>query len=114
MYVNLKPAPSLREKILLFRRASSTFGGSKMSLIKNEKLEGSRVELHFSIAKADYEAAVERVYRREVKKMNIPGFRKGKAPRSVVEKMYGKGVFYEDALNALLPSVLDEAVKDDR
>ena len=44
-----------------------------MSLIKNEKLEGSRVELHFSIAQADYEAAVERVYRREVKKMNIPG-----------------------------------------
>ncbi|MBR4033963.1 MAG: trigger factor, partial [Clostridia bacterium] len=83
-----------------------------MSLIKNEKLEGSRVELHFSIAQADYEAAVERVYRREVKKMNIPGFRKGKAPRSVVEKMYGKGVFFEDAINELIPTSYPAALEE--
>ena len=83
-----------------------------MSLIKNEKLEGSRVELHFSIAQADYEAAVERVYRREVKKMNIPGFRKGKAPRSVVEKMYGKGVFFEDAINELIPVSYPAALEE--
>jgi trigger factor len=83
-----------------------------MSLIKNEKLEGSRVELHFSIAQADYEAAVERVYRREVKKMNIPGFRKGKAPRSVVEKMYGKGVFFEDAINELIPVAYPAALAE--
>ena len=83
-----------------------------MSLIKNEKLEGSRVELHFSIAQADYEAAVERVYRREVKKMNIPGFRKGKAPRSVVEKMYGKGVFFEDAINELIPVAYPAALEE--
>ncbi|MBO5270936.1 MAG: trigger factor, partial [Clostridia bacterium] len=83
-----------------------------MSLIKTEKLEGSRVELHFSIAQADYEAAVERVYRREVKKMNIPGFRKGKAPRSVVEKMYGKGVFFEDAVNELIPTVYPAALEE--
>ena len=83
-----------------------------MSLIKNEKLEGSRVELHFSIAQADYEAAVERVYRREVKKMNIPGFRKGKAPRAIVEKMYGKGVFFEDAINELIPVAYPAALEE--
>ena len=70
-----------------------------MKLIKNEKIEGSQVELHFSVEQSVFEAACERAYRKEVGKLNVPGFRKGKAPRAMIEKMYGKGFFYDTALN---------------
>ena len=83
-----------------------------MKLIKNEKLEGSKVELHFSVEADAFEAAVERAYRKEVGKINIPGFRKGKAPRAMIEKMYGKGFFYDTALNDLLPDAYEAAVKE--
>ena len=75
-----------------------------MSIIKCEKTEKSAFALEFSVDKATFEAAVNKVYRQQVKNINIPGFRKGKAPRSIVERMYGKGVFYEDAANELLPA----------
>jgi trigger factor len=81
-------------------------------LIKNEKLEGSKVELHFSVEADAFEAAVERAYKKEVGKINIPGFRKGKAPRAMIEKMYGKGFFYDTALNDLLPNAYEAAVKE--
>ena len=61
-----------------------------MNLIKNEKIEASKVELHFSVEQSVFEAAIERAYKKEVGKINIPGFRKGKAPRAMIEKMYGK------------------------
>ena len=83
-----------------------------MKLIKNEKLEGSKVELHFSVEADVFEAAVERAYKKEVGKINIPGFRKGKAPRAMIEKMYGKGFFYDTALNDLLPDAYESAVKE--
>ena len=83
-----------------------------MKLIKNEKLEGSKVELHFSVEADAFEAAVERAYKKEVGKINIPGFRKGKAPRAMIEKMYGKGFFYDTALNDLLPDAYEAAVKE--
>ena len=83
-----------------------------MKLIKNEKLERSQVELHFSVESSVFEAAVERAYRKEVGKINIPGFRKGKAPRAMIEKMYGKGFFYDTALNDILPEAYEAAVKE--
>ena len=83
-----------------------------MKLIKNEKLEGSKVELHFSVEQSVFEAACERAYKKEVGKINIPGFRKGKAPRAMIEKMYGKGFFYDTALNDILPEAYEAAVKE--
>ncbi|MBR5616034.1 MAG: trigger factor, partial [Clostridia bacterium] len=83
-----------------------------MTLTKNEKNEQGQIVLEFKVEKEIFDAAVEKEYRKEVKNINIPGFRKGKAPRSVVERMYGKGAFYEGAFNALLPVAFDEAVKE--
>ena len=83
-----------------------------MKLIKNEKIEASKVELHFSVEQSVFEAAIERAYKKEVGKINIPGFRKGKAPRAMIEKMYGKGFFYDTALNDILPDAYEAAIKE--
>ncbi|MBQ4091568.1 MAG: trigger factor [Clostridia bacterium] len=83
-----------------------------MTLLKNEKAENSCVKLEFSVDKATFDAACEKVYRRQVKKINVPGFRAGKAPKSIIEKMYGKGVFYEDAINDLIPDNYNQALKE--
>ncbi|MBQ3076071.1 MAG: trigger factor, partial [Clostridia bacterium] len=74
--------------------------------------ETNQSVLEIQIPKADFEAQVNKVFKKQASKITVPGFRKGKAPRAIVEKMYGKGIFYEDALNELLPSVLEEAVKE--
>ena len=83
-----------------------------MSLKSKNKPTGNRVELEIAIDRAAFEKAVADAYRKNVVKMNIPGFRKGKAPRAIVEKMYGKGVFYDDAINALLPDAYEEALEE--
>lgn len=85
-----------------------------MSIIKCEKTEKSAYALEFSVDKATFETAVNKVYRQQVKNINIPGFRKGKAPRSIVERMYGKGVFYEDAANELLPAAYEAALEESK
>ncbi len=83
-----------------------------MSLLNAEKTEKNLYTLEFSVDKATFENAVNKVYRAQVKKINIPGFRPGKAPRHIIEKMYGKGFFYEDAFNEVLPEAYSEAVKE--
>ena len=83
-----------------------------MKLTKNEKIEASKVELEFSVENSVFEAAVTRAYKKEVGKFNIPGFRRGKAPKAMIEKMYGKGVFYDTALNDILPEAYEAAVKE--
>ncbi len=83
-----------------------------MSLTKSEVIEKNRYELQFSVDKATFDAAVSAVYRKQVKNITVPGFRKGKAPRSIIEKMYGTGVFYEDAINDLIPEAYTEALKE--
>ena len=83
-----------------------------MSLTKSEVIEKNRYELQFSVDKATFDAAVNSVYRKQVKNIAVPGFRKGKAPRSIIEKMYGTGVFYEDAINDLIPDAYTEALKE--
>ena len=82
-----------------------------MKITKNEKTN-SLYELEIAVEKEVFEDAVNKVYRKQVKNINVPGFRKGKAPRSIIEKMYGKGVFYEDAVNDLLPAVYADAIKE--
>ena len=83
-----------------------------MSLKTAEKKETNRVELVVEVDAARFEEAVAKAYKKNIGRMNVPGFRKGKAPRPFVEKIYGKGVFYEDAVNALYPEALDEAIKE--
>ena len=83
-----------------------------MKIIKAEKTEKSMYELEIAVEKEVFEEACTKVYRKQVKNITIPGFRKGKAPRNIIEKMYGKGVFYEDAVNDLLPTVYADAVKE--
>jgi trigger factor len=83
-----------------------------MSLIKKELTEKSGFTMEFSVSKEAYEKAENEAYKKNVKSMNIPGFRKGKAPKSVVEKFYGKGCFFEDAINACIPEAFEEAVKE--
>ena len=83
-----------------------------MKLLKCEKTEKSMYELEIGVEKEVFEAAIEKVYRKQVKNINIPGFRKGKAPRAIIEKMYGKGVFFEDAINDLIPSLYTDAIKE--
>ena len=87
-----------------------------MSLIKSTKAENEKsvYTLEFSVAKDVFEKAVSNAYRKQVGKISVPGFRKGKAPRSVIEKMYGKGFFYEDAINEVLPDAFDEALKESK
>ena len=73
-----------------------------MKLISSNKVETNRYELVIEIDGETFMNAVNSVYKKQVKNINIPGFRKGKAPRSIIEKTYGEGVFYEDALKELL------------
>ena len=83
-----------------------------MSLKKKELTEKNLYTLEFSVEKDVFDAAVNKVYAKEVKKINVPGFRKGKAPKSVIEKMYGKGIFYEDAINECIPDAFEAALKE--
>ena len=83
-----------------------------MSLIKKELTEKSGFVMEFSISKEALEKAKNDAYKKQVKSIKIPGFRPGKAPRSIIEKMYGKDVFFEDAVNACIPDAFEAAVKE--
>ncbi len=83
-----------------------------MNLISCEKLEKSMVDLKFSIDAETFKAAVNNAFKREGKKYAIPGFRKGKAPRHMIEKMYGSDIFHYDAVNDLFPEAYEAAVKE--
>ena len=83
-----------------------------MSLIKKELTEKSGFVMEFSVSKEVYEKAEYEAYRKNVKSINIPGFRKGKAPKAIIEKYYGKGIWFEDAINECIPEAFEEAVKE--
>jgi len=83
-----------------------------MSLKNTENLAVNQYKITFDVDAATFEAAINKVYKKSVKNITIPGFRKGKAPRAIVEKMYGKEVFYEDAINEVIPAAYTEAVAD--
>ena len=77
-----------------------------------EKLEKSRVLLTIEVEAEEFDAAVEKAYRKTRRKIRVPGFRPGKAPRKIIEGMYGPEVFYEEAINAAFPDAYDAAVKE--
>lgn len=80
--------------------------------IKVENTESkNEVKLNFEIEAEKFEDAMKKVYTKNAKYFNIPGFRKGKAPMAIVEKYYGTEIFYEDAFNELVPEIYDEAIK---
>ena len=83
-----------------------------MSLKNVNKPETNVVEIEFTADKATFDAAVDKAFKKNVKNINVPGFRKGKAPKHIIEKMYGKGVFYDEALNDIVPGAYEDAIKD--
>ena len=76
------------------------------------KREGNKVTLKITVDNNKFEAAVNKAYNKTKGKYNIPGFRKGKAPKVVIETQYGKGVFYNDAIDMLFPEVYPQAIKE--
>ena len=83
-----------------------------MSLKEFKKVDTNRYELEIVIDAGTFAEANRQAYEKNVKDINIPGFRKGKAPMSIIQKMYGEGVFYEDALNILYPDAVEGAIKE--
>ena len=77
-----------------------------------EKLEKNMAKLTIEASAEDLEKAIEKAYQKQKSQISIPGFRKGKVPRQMVEKMYGKEVFYEDAANELIPDAYDKALEE--
>jgi len=83
-----------------------------MSLKSQETVAANQQKITFDVDRATFEAAINKVFKKASKNITVPGFRKGKAPRALVEKMYGKEVFYEDAINEIIPDAYTEAMKD--
>lgn len=80
--------------------------------VQVENLEKNMAKLTIEVAAEEFEKAVQAAYMKNKNKITIPGFRKGKAPRVMIEKMYGTGIFYEDAANALIPEAYSKAVDE--
>ncbi|MDY4812361.1 MAG: trigger factor [Ruminococcus sp.] len=83
-----------------------------MSLKNSTKTKENTYEVEVSVDAETFAKAVNKAYKKQVKSINVPGFRKGKAPKSIIEKMYGEGVFYEDAMQDCYPEALDAAAKE--
>ena len=77
--------------------------------VQVEKLEKNMAKLTIEVSADELEKAIEKVYQKQKKNISIPGFRKGKVPRAMVEKMYGKEVFYEEAANEIMPAAYEKA-----
>ncbi len=80
--------------------------------VQVEKLEKNMAKLTIEVPVEEFEAAIEKAYQKNKNKINIPGFRKGKAPRKMIEKMYGAGIFYEDAANIVIPTAYSKAAAE--
>ena len=83
-----------------------------MSLKSQETIAANQRKITFDVDAETFRKAIEKVYRRQVKNITIPGFRKGHAPRAIIERMYGKEVFFEDAVNEIIPDAYEEAAKE--
>ena len=82
------------------------------TLKSQETIAPNHKKVTVQVDKPQFDEAVDKAYRKASKNITVPGFRKGKAPRHLIEKMYGKGVFYEDAVNDLLPDVYEDILKE--
>ena len=83
-----------------------------MGLVKTNKIETNKIEMEISVDAAAFAIAVNTAFKKNAHKMNVPGFRQGKAPRHLIEKLYGESVFYEDAVNEVYPKEYDAAVTE--
>jgi len=79
-----------------------------------EKISGNQVKIAFEVPAETFDEAVQKAYLKVRSRVNVPGFRKGKAPRKLIESMYGEGVFYDDAFEIVFPDVYEEAVKGEK
>jgi trigger factor len=84
----------------------------KQMSLQVEKLEGNMAKLTIEASTEDFEAAIEKAYQKNKNKLSVPGFRKGKVPRKMIEQMYGKEIFFEDAANFVIPSAYAKAVDE--
>lgn len=80
--------------------------------VQVEKLEKSMAKLTIEVSAEEFDSAIDKAYKKSKNKIAMPGFRKGKAPRAMIEKMYGAGVFYEDAANIIIPDAYENAAKE--
>ena len=87
-------------------------GIHNMNIKSNEKKENSTIELVIQVGADEFNAAIDKVYNRQKKNITLPGFRKGKAPRKMVEAMYGAEVFYEDAIEEAYPAAYSAALEE--
>ena len=83
-----------------------------MSLVSSKKIGTNLVEMVIEIKGDAFKKAVDNSFNKNSKKITLPGFRKGKAPRSMIEKYYGKEYFYDDAINEVYPQAYEEAAKE--
>lgn len=83
-----------------------------MNLKSSKKVDVNRYELEVEISAEDFNKELSSIYQTNIKKIVVPGFRKGKAPKAFVEKYYGENVFFEDALNNLYPDAIEKAVEE--
>ena len=77
-----------------------------------EKVEKNVVSFEFTVTPEEFNKAIDQAYKKNVKKISVQGFRKGKAPRAIIERFYGKEIFYEDAINIVLPAAYDKAIEE--
>ncbi|HEY9574700.1 MAG TPA: trigger factor family protein, partial [Lachnospiraceae bacterium] len=82
--------------------------------VQVENLEKNMAKLTIEVSADEFEKALQAAYLKNRGRISIPGFRKGKAPRAMIEKMYGVGVFYEDAANALIPTEYAKAAAESK
>ncbi len=87
-------------------------GGNKMSLVSSKKVETNKYELEVNVNAETFKDGIQKAYLKNVSKINVDGFRKGKAPKSIIEARYGKDFFYEEAVNLIYPDAYADAVKE--
>ena len=92
--------------------ANESCGGTKMSLKETKKVDTNRVQLEITVDGEAFREAIKEAYKKNGKKINVPGFRKGKAPLHIIETFYGAEVFFEDALNLLYNDLVEDAIKE--
>ncbi len=80
--------------------------------VKNEQIEKNLVKLTFEVSAEEFDKAINKVYKKNANKFNVPGYRKGKAPRQIIEKYYTAAVFYDEAINEVLPAAYEAALEE--